>query len=259
MISPVSAFATYTWKHVGGDPLIKGGVWTVGDFSYKMLNSHKVRSAISLVRKANGQPSWVISAADKQLSAGNIHKSTISRGTKVGAMSYGLARVRVVKNTIYRGQYSKLPYYYVNSSKTYPITKNGAKYLRTVTYRVSMAKKCGNVFIFHKSTKDVLVVCPPPEHKLSVIGSYDPEMCLNRDMLKGYLVAEVLSHSDNDIVCYKWTVNGISFTTNNSTTLYNLCYNKTYTVTLETRDEAGHVASATLPPLYFEGPGNPPE
>ena len=143
----------YTWTNVGGDPLVPGGVWNPGTCGEKFLNSAKVRKAESLVRSANGQPSWVIANADKEFQRGNIKSSYIARGTKVGAMSYGRNVVRVVKNTTYYGQYEKLPYYYVVSSKTSKVKVSGVYYQKTVSYRVSMAKPCGNVFIFMKKTK----------------------------------------------------------------------------------------------------------
>jgi hypothetical protein len=148
---PATAQATYTWHHVGGDPLVSGGVWDTGKFSYLELNSAKVRLANALVAEANGLPSWVLPAAYKQIAAGNIKSSTIPVGTRVGAMSYGRSVVRVVKDTIYHGQYARLPYYYVNASRTSVVTINGMKYRQTMTYRVSMAKPCGNVYIFMKT------------------------------------------------------------------------------------------------------------
>jgi hypothetical protein len=146
------AAQAFTWTHVGGDPLVPGGVWDQGKFGQLLLNSSKVRTALSLVRNANGQPAWVLTNAYDQVSKGNIKSSSITRGTRVGAMSYGRNVVRVVKNTVYMGQYKYLPYFYVCASKTTVVKINGICYQQTVSYRVSMAKHCGNVFIFKKKT-----------------------------------------------------------------------------------------------------------
>lgn len=143
----------FYWTHVGGDPLIPGGVWTTGNFSFKMVNSTKVHQALTKVRRADGLPEWVLTEAYKEASDGNVHSGSIARGAHLGAMSYGRYRVRVVKNTIYKGQYSRLPIFYVIVSKTSDKQIGDKHYRQTVSYWVSMAKPCGNVFIFHKRVK----------------------------------------------------------------------------------------------------------
>ncbi|MDD5692912.1 MAG: hypothetical protein PHU86_00310 [Patescibacteria group bacterium] len=131
-----------------------------------MLNSSKVRLALGYVRGANHQPSWVLPNAYKEVAKGNIHSGTVSRGTHLGAMSYGRYAVRVVKDTIYRGLYKRLPIFYVVSKSVTTKTIGGVKYRVTTSYWVSMAKPCGNVFIFHKRVTKVKV--PPEKHAVFV-------------------------------------------------------------------------------------------
>ncbi|MFA5197517.1 MAG: hypothetical protein WC437_03805, partial [Patescibacteria group bacterium] len=165
MIFAATAQATFVWSHVGGDPL-HANVTTQGEFSFLMLNSSKVRLALGYVRGANHQPSWVLPNAYKEVAKGNIHSGTVSRGTHLGAMSYGRYAVRVVKDTIYRGQYKRLPIFYVVSKSVTTKTIGGVKYRVTTSYWVSMAKPCGNVFIFHKRVTKVKV--PPEKHAVFV-------------------------------------------------------------------------------------------
>jgi len=173
-MTPAVASATtwHYWHNVGGDPLVSGGVNTMGKFSYQMLNSSKVRKATSLVASADKLPSWVRKSADAELAAGDIHATTLAIGSKVGAMSYGKRVVRVMQNTIYHGQYKSLAYYYVTASNTTTVTISGVKYRQTVSYRVSMAKKCGNVFIWYMRTVRTRIPVPPiipcPTYKLYV-------------------------------------------------------------------------------------------
>jgi len=145
-----SSAQAFVWSHVGGDPLVPGGVWNRGDFGYLMLNSSKVRTALGYVRSANGQPSWVLPSAYNNVAKGKVHTGLVAPGTHLGAMSYGRTTVRVVRNTIYAGQYNPLPIYYIVAKKTATVKIAGKYYQQTTSYWVSMAKPCGNVFIFHK-------------------------------------------------------------------------------------------------------------
>lgn len=147
----VPAAQAYTWSHVGGDPLVPGGVWSDGDFSYLMLNSSKVRTALSYVRSANGQPKWVLPNAYDAVAKGKIHTGSVPMYAHLGAMSYGRNTIRVVKNTVYAGQYNPLPIFHVVSSKTTTVKIDGKYFRQTTSYRVSMAKPCGNVFIYKKT------------------------------------------------------------------------------------------------------------
>lgn len=258
LMAPAAAQATtwHYWHHVGGDPL-HANVNTAGEFSYLMLNSSKYATAQKLVAKADGLPSWVMKSAKSELQDGDIHSSTIGIGTKVGAMSYGRKVVRVMKNTIYHGQYKHLSYYYVNASKTTTVTIDGKTYRKTVTYRVSMAKKCGNVFVFHKTTK-LKLVPPSPTHDLAVLagGEYS---CLIPEKVNAVLIATPSGHSDGDAVTYTWNVNGTNYTTTESRFPLDLQYEVWYNITLTAKDTAGHQATATLAPRFFESPGTPPQ
>ena len=72
-----SARTTFVWSYVGGDPLIPGGVWTKAKFISLMKHSAKVRAALKLVVRANGDPEWVLPAAYKNLRNSKRSKSTL--------------------------------------------------------------------------------------------------------------------------------------------------------------------------------------
>ncbi len=164
-----SARTTFVWSYVGGDPLIPGGVWTKAKFISLMKHSAKVRAALKLVVRANGDPEWVLPAAYKNLR--NSKSGTIAKGTLVRTMSYGSLKISL--DTVYNGQYKRLPIFYVVASKTTTVEINGKPYRQTVSYWVSMAKKCGNVFIFHKTTKNKPVPQPKPKSSIYVVKRQD--------------------------------------------------------------------------------------
>ena len=131
------AHTTFVWSHVGGDPLVPGGVWTKAKFVSLLSHQGKVRSALGLVVRGNGDPSWVLPAAYKNLK--KAQNGSVKRGTKVGTMSYGSLRVSF--DTLYMGQYNPLPMFYVVASKTTTVEINGKPYRQRISYWVSMAKK----------------------------------------------------------------------------------------------------------------------
>lgn len=142
LVLPSSALA-YDWTRSPVNPLVSGGVHSKAKFKTLMTSSNKVRSAVKGVIKADKYPSWVFAAAVKAAAAGNIHSATLSPGTHIRAMGFGVNRTHIVKNTVWAGK-RHLPYYYVNASNA--VTENGA--LVTTTYRVCLAKTCANPFVF---------------------------------------------------------------------------------------------------------------
>jgi hypothetical protein len=144
-----SSAQAFVWSHVGGDPLVPGGVWSKASFQSKMLHSANVRTALSYVRSGNGNPSWVLKVAYQEVAKDNIYTGGVTRGTHLRTMAFGHP-VSVKKNTVYMGQYNPLPIFYVVAKKTVTVKIAGKYYRQTTSYWVSMAKPCGNVFIFHK-------------------------------------------------------------------------------------------------------------
>ena len=158
LIIPSAALA-FNWVESPGSPLVRGGVHSVGRFESLFLHNTKVRNAIKGVLKADKAPSWVYAAAVAKAKAGDVHSAFLGRGSRIGAMAFGPRTTKILKNTIWRGSF-KLPYYYVVASQD--VVANDVKV--TTSYRVCLAKTCGNPFVFHR----VVTSTPLPRFNLFV-------------------------------------------------------------------------------------------
>jgi hypothetical protein len=135
----------FNWSKSPVDPLVVGGVHSTAKFESLVLHSSRVRTAIKRVIKADGMPSWVFASAVAQTTAGTVHSALLHPGTKIGAMAFGPHVTRVIKGTVWTGSFN-LPYYYVLASRT--VVAGG--FSVTTTYRVCLAKTCGNPFVFDR-------------------------------------------------------------------------------------------------------------
>jgi hypothetical protein len=154
MVLPTTALA-YNWTRSPVSPLVVGGVHSEGSFKHVILNHKRVQLAIKGVMAADHTPSWVYAAAISQVQAGDIHSSSLGRGTNIGAMAFGPRTTKIVKNTVWRGN-GRLPYYYVNATQS--VVQDG--YRIDTTYRVALAKTCGNPFVTGPTVTRTLVVTP---------------------------------------------------------------------------------------------------
>lgn len=142
MILPATASA-FNWSKSPVDPLIRGGVHSKAKFESLLQHSSKVRTAIKLVIKADGFPSWIFNAAVAQAKAGVVHTGILVPGTHIGAMAFGPRVTKVVKHTVWTGSFD-LPYFFVVAARTVP----GDGFTTTTSYRVALSKTCGNPFVF---------------------------------------------------------------------------------------------------------------
>jgi hypothetical protein len=141
MVLPTTALA-YNWYRSPESPLVVGGIHSTGAFKHVVLNHRRVQLAIKDVLAADHAPSWVYAVAISAVKAGAIRSDSLPRGKNIGAMAFGPHTTRIVKNTVWRGT-GRLPYYYVNSTQS--VVQNG--YRVDTTYRVALAKTCGNPFV----------------------------------------------------------------------------------------------------------------
>jgi hypothetical protein len=162
LVLPSSALA-YQWTKSPVNPLVKGGVHSKVKFRQLMTSSGKVRAAMRKVIKADKHPYWVFEAAAKKAAAGDIHSASLARGARIGAMGFGLKTTRIVNNTAWAGK-GRLPYYYVNASKT--VVDNG--YNVTTTYKVCLAKTCANPFVLSRRVTRKAVEQSPQVYSLYV-------------------------------------------------------------------------------------------
>ena len=140
LLLPTTALA-YNWYRSPESPLVPGGVHSKAEFKHVFLYHKRVSSAIKGVLAANHAPSWVWGAALAQVKAGKIYSGSLPRGTKIGAMAFGPHTTKIIKGTVWKGS-SRLPYYYVNATRS--VTTNSIKV--TTTYKIALAKTCGNPF-----------------------------------------------------------------------------------------------------------------
>jgi hypothetical protein len=160
LILPVSALGA-NWSRSPVSPLVPGGVHSKAKFEHLLLHSTKVRSAIKAVIKADGLPSWIFSAAVVQAKAGHVYSGLLHPGTHIGAMAFGPVVTKILKHTVWTGEDS-LPYYYVFATRTVGTVLTDsvadatnavaeANYIVTTSYRVALAKTCGNPFVFRRT------------------------------------------------------------------------------------------------------------
>lgn len=145
LILPATALGS-NWSRSPVSPLVPGGVHSTAKFESLVLHSTKVRSAIKRVISADGLPSWVFSAAVAQTAAGHVHSADLHPGTHIGAMAFGPVVTKVILNTIWTGA-KNLPYYYVLAAHS--VVQSG--FTVTTSYRVCLAKTCGNPFVFGRT------------------------------------------------------------------------------------------------------------
>ena len=158
LVAPGTALG-FNWTKSPVSPLVPGGIHSEARFESLFLNSSKVRSAIKAVLKADKLPSWVFAAAVQAVQAGDVHSTSLAYGTNIGFMAFGPNKTKLVGDTVWKGK-GHLPYYYVRATK---VTHQG-NFTITTSYRVCMAKTCGNPFAF-----DPLVIKRPKvDPKLSV-------------------------------------------------------------------------------------------
>jgi hypothetical protein len=162
LVLPSSALA-YQWTRSPVNPLVKGGVHSKTKFRQLMTSSAKVRTAMRKVIKADKYPSWVFDAAVKKAAARDIHSASLARGSRIGAMGFGLKTTRIVKHTAWAGN-GRLPYYYVNASNT---VVEGS-FSVTTTYRVALAKTCANPFVLSRRATRTPVAQSPQVYNLYV-------------------------------------------------------------------------------------------
>jgi hypothetical protein len=141
LVLPTTALA-YNWYRSPESPLVPGGVHSKAEFKHVFLYHKRVSSAVKGVLAADHAPSWVYGAAVTQVRAGRIYSSSLPRGTKVGAMAFGPHTTKIIKGTVWKGS-SRLPYFYVNATQS--VVTNGIRV--TTTYKVALAKTCGNPFV----------------------------------------------------------------------------------------------------------------
>jgi hypothetical protein len=158
LVLPSSALAAYKWTKSPVNPMVKGGVHSTAKFRQIMTSSGKVRSAMRKVIKADKYPSWVFDAAVKKAAAGDIHSASLARGSRIGAMAFGLKKTRIVNDTVWAGR-GRLPYYFVNASKT--VVQGGFNV--TTTYKVCLAKTCANPFVLGRRVTRTAVVAQTPQ------------------------------------------------------------------------------------------------
>ena len=154
LLMPASVLA-YNWTKTPVSPLVPGGVWSTKTFKHVVLNHKKVYTALKDIVRINNMPSWVYTAAIAETVAGDIHSANLPVGTRIGAMGFGPNKTTIVDNTVWRGS-KKLPYYYVDASKT--VVEGGWNVTRT--YRVCLAKPCGNPFVLGKTITRTRVAVP---------------------------------------------------------------------------------------------------
>ena len=154
LVLPSTALA-YNWRSSPGNPLVVGGVHSKAEFRHLFLYHKRVNTAVKDVLRADHAPSWVYGAALKKVKAGAIYSGTLRRGTKLGAMAFGRHTTRIVNHTVWMGR-KPLPYYWVNASRS--VVVDGVRV--TTTYKVAMAKPCGNPFVLGPFVTRTPVVVP---------------------------------------------------------------------------------------------------
>jgi len=142
LVAPGTALG-FNWTKSPVSPLVPGGIHSEARFESLFLHSSKVRSAIKAVLKADKLPSWVFAAAVQAVQAGDVHSTSLAPGTNIGFMAFGPNKTKLVGDTVWKGK-GHLPYYYVRATK---VTHQG-NFTITTSYRVCMAKTCGNPFAF---------------------------------------------------------------------------------------------------------------
>ena len=192
--TPSVASAAHYWHNYGGFPLVHGGAKSATRAINLELNNAHVRRATRKVIAANHQPSWIMAAIDRELTAGDVHKRRLRRGTKVGAMSYGHPREYVMPNTIWHGKNYWLYSWTADVTKTTIVQDKEKTYRKTVTYRWYMATGCANVFVRYIGTKKVDITPPPPtpcpSYTISVVKRLDSA---SGPMLGGVTIAGNIS------------------------------------------------------------------
>jgi hypothetical protein len=154
LLLPTTALA-YNWYRSPESPLVPGGVHSKAEFKHVFLYHKRVSSAVKGVLAADHAPSWVYGAALAQVKAGKIYSGSLPRGTKVGAMAFGPHTTKIIKGTVWKGS-SRLPYYYVNASRS--VVTNSIRV--TTTYKVALAKTCGNPFVLGPFVTTTRVAVP---------------------------------------------------------------------------------------------------
>jgi len=154
LLMPASVLA-YNWTKTPVSPLVPGGVWSTKTFKHVVLNHKKVYTALKDIVRINNMPSWVYTSAIAETVAGDIHSANLPVGTRIGAMGFGPNKTTIVDNTVWRGS-KKLPYYYVDAAKTVV----EGEWNVTRTYRVCLAKPCGNPFVLGKTITRTRVAVP---------------------------------------------------------------------------------------------------
>lgn len=168
LVLPSSALAAYKWTKSPVNPMVKGGVHSTTKFRQIVTSSGKVRSAMRKVIKADKYPSWIFAAAEKKAAAGDIHSASLPKGSRIGAMAFGLKQTRIVNNTVWAGK-GRLPYYYVNASNT--VVEGG--YNVTTTYKVCLAKTCANPFVFGRRVTRTVAVAQSPQVFSLYVDTFD--------------------------------------------------------------------------------------
>lgn len=168
LVLPSSALAAYNWTKSPVNPMVKGGVHSTTKYRQLMTSSGKIRSALRKVIKADKYPSWVFDAAVKKAAAGDIHSASLAKGSRIGAMAFGLKKTRIVNNTVWAGN-GRLPYYYVNASNT--VVEGG--YNVTTTYKVCLAKTCANPFVLGRRVTRTVAVAQSPQVYSLYVDTFD--------------------------------------------------------------------------------------
>jgi len=157
----------FNWRESPVSPLVSGGVHSTAKFKQVFLHNSRVVKAIKGVIKADNDPSWVYSAAAAQVKAGKIFQASLATNTHIGAMAFGPRVTKIVKKTVWTDN-ERLPYYYAIASRS--VVSNGFRI--TTSYRVCLAKTCGNPFVFMKKVTKSSVSPPLPDTFALYVDKY---------------------------------------------------------------------------------------
>ncbi len=133
------------WSRLGGDPFFAGGAPTKARFQKLMAHNADVQAALSVIVQQNGQPAWVVSAAQKAAKEGKIKSGKLKRGY-LGWMAFGRYGKIKIRPTKWVGSGSPSTWYVI-ATRTVTKTTSTCRIVTTYRYRVEAPKKCMNVVV----------------------------------------------------------------------------------------------------------------
>jgi hypothetical protein len=155
---PTAHESTTSWSHLGGDPLVRGGLHSRHDF-VKLVTSGKGQAAMRLEHLSKRERSAVTKAARE----GMEYNCTMHYGQHFDAMVFGINGAGIDRDVVFndpRYRQQGASSYCLNAKVT---TRTGDK-ITTETIRMLAPKKCGNLALINivKRTRRVHHAPAPP-------------------------------------------------------------------------------------------------